>query len=195
VNLDVAYVAMAIHTCFKCFIRFSLSVANVSSLCFKSRWGVAHVTICVSGWRTAACRSRLLLLRGHRRGSRAGAGARFQTLARDAGGRGVRDTMRASVGCRRGASSGTDVASRAGFGAGRRELRASSAGVGAVSSRAGFPLLGFDSKFLISKFPISTLISNHSADYGLSFGFWPLQSGPSHSQILGPPLIRGDVIS
>jgi hypothetical protein len=188
VNLDVVYVAMAIHTCFKCFIRFSLSVANVSSLCFKSRWGVAHVIICVSGWRTAACRSRLLLLRGHRRGSRAGAGARFQTLARDAGGRGVRDTMRASVGCRRGASSGTDVASRAGFGAGRRELRASSAGVGAVSgrtpfsvheqSRAGFPWLGFDSKFLIFKFPISTLISNDSADYGLSFGFlaatiWP----------------------
>ena len=70
VDLDVAYVAMAIHACFKC-ICFSLYVANVSSLCFKSRSCVAHVAIRASGWRTAAC---LLLLPGRRCGSRAGAG-------------------------------------------------------------------------------------------------------------------------
>jgi hypothetical protein len=78
VDLDIAYVAMTIHAClksicFKCFIRFGLYVANVSSLCLKSRSGVAHVKYmlvangqrpvaawCCCGWR--------------RRGSRAGAG-------------------------------------------------------------------------------------------------------------------------
>jgi cell wall-associated NlpC family hydrolase len=54
VDLEVAYIVMAIHTylksiCFKCFIRFDLYVANVLFLCFKSRPGVTHVAIYVGG--------------------------------------------------------------------------------------------------------------------------------------------------
>jgi hypothetical protein len=39
VNLDVAYVAMAIHACFKCFICFHTYVLSVSFRCFKSKSG------------------------------------------------------------------------------------------------------------------------------------------------------------
>ena len=46
VDLDVAYVAMPIHACFICF---SLYVANVSTLCFKSRSDVAHVAMRTGG--------------------------------------------------------------------------------------------------------------------------------------------------
>jgi hypothetical protein len=41
VDLGVAYVALATHACFKCFIYFQSFVAYVSSECFKSRSGVA----------------------------------------------------------------------------------------------------------------------------------------------------------
>jgi hypothetical protein len=34
VNVGVAYVAMAIHTCFKCFVCFQTYVENVLSKCF-----------------------------------------------------------------------------------------------------------------------------------------------------------------
>jgi hypothetical protein len=47
----------------------------------------------------------LVLLRGRCRGSRAGTGAWFQMLARDAGRHGVRDAMRAGIECRCGAPS------------------------------------------------------------------------------------------
>jgi hypothetical protein len=44
VNLDVAYVSVAIHACFKSIFQmfhlFQLYVVNVLSLCFKSRSGV-----------------------------------------------------------------------------------------------------------------------------------------------------------
>jgi hypothetical protein len=45
VDLDVAYVAMTIHACFKrMFHLFQTYVANVSSGCFKNRFGRAHVS-------------------------------------------------------------------------------------------------------------------------------------------------------
>jgi hypothetical protein len=72
VDLDVAYVVMVVHAYFKSifqmFYLFQLYVANVSSLCSKRRSGVAHVAMRVSGWRTAACRSRLVLLPERHRG-------------------------------------------------------------------------------------------------------------------------------
>jgi hypothetical protein len=77
-GLDVTYVVMAIHTCFKSIFQmfhlFQLYVANVLSFCFKSRMCIAHVAMCAGGWWTAACRNRLMLLSGRRRDSRAGAG-------------------------------------------------------------------------------------------------------------------------
>jgi uncharacterized membrane protein (DUF485 family) len=42
VDLDIAYVAMAIHACFICFQTY---VSNVSSKCFKSRYGGTHVAM------------------------------------------------------------------------------------------------------------------------------------------------------
>jgi len=48
VDLDVAYVAMTIHACFNrmfhVFYQFQTYVASVSSGCFKSRSGRAHVS-------------------------------------------------------------------------------------------------------------------------------------------------------
>jgi hypothetical protein len=44
VDLDISYVAMTIHTCFKCFIYFQTYVANISSGCFKCRYGRVHVS-------------------------------------------------------------------------------------------------------------------------------------------------------
>jgi hypothetical protein len=59
VDLDVAYVAMTVHACFKrmfqVFHLFQTSVANVSSRCFKTRFGRAHVS--------SAAAALLLLLR------------------------------------------------------------------------------------------------------------------------------------
>jgi hypothetical protein len=48
------------------FHLFQLYVVNVLSLYFKSRLSVAHVAMRASGWRIAACRRRLVLLRGRR---------------------------------------------------------------------------------------------------------------------------------
>jgi hypothetical protein len=45
VDLDVAYVSIAIQVCFKCFISFQPYVASVSIECFKSRSGEAHVVM------------------------------------------------------------------------------------------------------------------------------------------------------
>jgi hypothetical protein len=50
------------------FHLFQSYVANVSSLCSKRRSGVAHVAMRVSGWRTAAYRSRLVPLPERHRG-------------------------------------------------------------------------------------------------------------------------------
>jgi hypothetical protein len=76
-HMDVAYVAMVIHTCFKSIFQvfhlFQTYVANVSYVCFKSRLGITHIAVGVGYWRTAACRSGLVLLLGRHRGSRAGA--------------------------------------------------------------------------------------------------------------------------
>jgi hypothetical protein len=58
VYLDVAYVVMVIHACFKSIFQvfhlFWTYVANVSSVCFKSRFVVAHVAMGAGGWQTAA---------------------------------------------------------------------------------------------------------------------------------------------
>jgi hypothetical protein len=43
--LDVGYVVMAIHVCFKCFTCFQSQVSSVSTGCFKSRFGEAHVAM------------------------------------------------------------------------------------------------------------------------------------------------------
>ena len=117
------------------FHLFQLYVANVLSLCFKSRLGVAHVAMRADRRQTMARHSRLVLLprrrcglragrscasagwarqawcccRGHHRGSRANTGAWYQTLARDADS--TRDAMRAGVGCRRRALSGRTLPS------------------------------------------------------------------------------------
>jgi hypothetical protein len=56
IDLDVSYVAMVIHACFKrMFVLFRY---------FKNKSGEAH-----GGRRTVACHSRLLLLLGRRLGS------------------------------------------------------------------------------------------------------------------------------
>jgi hypothetical protein len=51
VNLGVAHVAMAIHTCFKSMFQvfhlFQTYVANVLSRCCKSKSGVAHVAMTI----------------------------------------------------------------------------------------------------------------------------------------------------
>ena len=53
------------------------------------------------------CRGAAMVhVRGRYRGSRADAGARFQTLACDAGGHGARDAMRAGIECKHRALSG-----------------------------------------------------------------------------------------
>jgi hypothetical protein len=134
VDLEVAYIAMAIHACF----NVSLYVANVLSLYFKSRSGVAHVAMRAGDWRTAAYRSRLVLLRGHCRGSRAGAagltwfmcGHRCAVLDT-----GVRCEGAWGAGCDAGrrwvqarSSVWTGAVFEARFGVGRSELRASGAG-------------------------------------------------------------------
>jgi hypothetical protein len=43
---DVAYVAIVIHICFKCFIYFQTYVSSVLSKCYKSR---SECCICVKG--------------------------------------------------------------------------------------------------------------------------------------------------
>jgi cellulose synthase/poly-beta-1,6-N-acetylglucosamine synthase-like glycosyltransferase len=72
VDLDVVYVAMVIHICFKSIFQvfdlLQMYVANVSSVCFKSRSGVTHVAMDAGGYRTAAYRSRMVILLGCRRG-------------------------------------------------------------------------------------------------------------------------------
>jgi hypothetical protein len=69
VDLDIAYVAMVIRACFKSMIKvfhlFQTYIVNASFVCFKSRSGVAQVAMDTGGWRTAACRNRLVLLQGH----------------------------------------------------------------------------------------------------------------------------------
>jgi hypothetical protein len=49
IDLDVAYVTMVIHACFKRMFQmshlFQMYVASVSSACFKSRFGRAHVAM------------------------------------------------------------------------------------------------------------------------------------------------------
>jgi hypothetical protein len=90
VDLDVAYVIMAIHT----------NVSSFSVVCFKSRSGVAHVAMCVGGWRTATYRSRLVLLPGRCRGSCAGVGWAWQACCCCPAMVHVR-TRGAVVGCRR----------------------------------------------------------------------------------------------
>ena len=51
VDLGVAHVAMAIHTCFKpmfqVFYLFQMYVANILFGCFKSTSGVAHVAMTI----------------------------------------------------------------------------------------------------------------------------------------------------
>ena len=42
-HLNVAYVAMSIHVCFKCFIYFWAYVASVLFGCFKCRYGGGHI--------------------------------------------------------------------------------------------------------------------------------------------------------
>jgi len=101
---------IAIHACFESifqlFHQFQLYVANVSSLCFKSRLDVAHVAMCAGGWWAVAawrfCQDAVVV--------HVWAWARFQMLALDAGGRWVQ--ARSSI--------RTDAASGAGFGAGAK---------------------------------------------------------------------------
>ena len=72
VDLDVAYVAMAIHTCHCIFqvICMQSYVASVSIGCLKSRYGRAHVGMAVvlGGQRpaTAACYCYWGAVAGHR---------------------------------------------------------------------------------------------------------------------------------
>ena len=65
INLDVAYVAMAIHTCFKCFICFRRQLFHLDIS--KVDLGGAHVVMaccCCVGYRGGAVcfKSKLLLL-------------------------------------------------------------------------------------------------------------------------------------
>jgi hypothetical protein len=100
------------------FHLFQLYVANVSSLCFKSRSGV---------------RGRPGVAAGAPSWFRAGTGARSQTLARDAGERGAWDAMRAGVGCRRVAPSRQTPPPKRDLAQGRRKFHALGVGVGAAS--------------------------------------------------------------
>ena len=73
VDLDIPYVAMAIHACFKCFICFSRMLQVFQLYVSKVDLG-EHMLQWPGGWGTSACHSRLLLLlRGAIVGHRAGA--------------------------------------------------------------------------------------------------------------------------
>jgi hypothetical protein len=129
----ITYVAMTTQTCFKSLFS---CVSDVSDLCCESGSGCC---ICCYGYicmfhmfqfvyvthvaMRAACRSRLVLLLGHR------------VVHVQVQGRGSRRwrVMRVGIRCKRGPLSGTDTASGAGFGVGQRELHALGTGVGAAS--------------------------------------------------------------
>jgi hypothetical protein len=86
-----------LYTCFKCFIFLQTYILNVTSACFKSRWGVAHVAM------RPTCHSHLQQLLGHQRASADGEGGTSGPRAWSSSAGDIRATraLRGRAKCRR----------------------------------------------------------------------------------------------